>query len=125
MEFKTFVRRPFQVQAVEITDENMAEIAEMIGGKIKDFESESGETGGRYIQLNRQIIPNVGKALIGWWVTVLGDNFRCYAPKVFADQFNEIVLDSVLTNGQSNSISSEDAGLHLVNDNVDNRVDVV
>src|SRR3982750_4579462 len=67
MEFKTFVRRPFQVQAVEITEENMAEIAEMIGGKIKDFESESGETGSRYIQLNRQIIPNVGKALIGWW----------------------------------------------------------
>jgi len=86
----------------------MAEVAEMIGGRIKAEETESGSD---YIQLNRQIIPNVGKAYVGWWVTRLGENFRAYAPKVFQEQFNEIQPAS---NGQGN-LSSEDAGLRLIN----------
>lgn len=109
MEFKTFIRKPFQVQAVQITSENMEEVAIMIGGRIKVDES----TDIPFIQLNRQIIPNVGKAYIGWWVTQLGENFRCYATKVFHEQFDEVTTDQPLTNGQ------------IINNSDAERVDVV
>jgi len=120
MEFKTFVRKPFQVEAVEITPENMAEIAEMIGGRIKT-EDDSGVD---YIQLNRQIIPNVGKAYVGWWVTRLGENFRCYAPKVFFEQFSEIKVGEYGRITEGGNLSSEDAGLRLINSSDPAPVDV-
>lgn len=82
MEFIQFVRKPFAVDAVEITVENMEEVAELIG----DVRTKGEVT---YIQLDRRIIPNVGRAYVGWWLTRLGDNYRCYAPKVFNEQFIE------------------------------------
>ncbi len=47
MEFTTFVRKPFTVEVVEVTDENIAEIAELVGTlRCK-------EDGSRYIHVDR------------------------------------------------------------------------
>lgn len=82
MNYKTFVRRPFTVVAVEITEENIADIAKHIGElKMKDDET--------YIQLDRRVVPNVSKAQIGWFITRMDGNYRAYAPKVFEEQFTE------------------------------------
>ncbi len=80
MEFTTYIRRPFTVEAVEITEENIEEVAEFIGTVKED-------KGKKYIQLNRRLVPNVTRASVGWWLTILGDNYRCYAPKFFEAQF--------------------------------------
>lgn len=82
MEFNQFVRRPFTVEAIEITAENIEEVASLVG-KLQT----KGET--TFIALNRRIVPNIGRAYVGWWMTRLGDNYRCYAPKVFKGQFIE------------------------------------
>lgn len=75
-----YVRKPFAVKAVRITEENIEELAEQLGEvKVKGRE--------KYISLDRRIVPNVGRAFVGWWVTRLGDNLRCYSNKVFRDQF--------------------------------------
>jgi hypothetical protein len=84
VEFKQFIRTPFQVEALEITEENFEEVAALIGQiRTKD--------GATFIALDRRIIPNVHRASVGWFVTRLGDNYRCYAPKVFNEQFIECV----------------------------------
>lgn len=84
MEFKTFIRRPFQVEAIEITEENLEEVAALVGQiRTKD--------GATFIALDRRIIPNVHRAYVGWYLTCLGENYRCYAPKVFTEQFIESV----------------------------------
>jgi len=80
MEFEPFVRRPFRVEAIEITLENMSEIAELIG----DVRTKDGTT---FIAIDRRIVPNVNRAFAGWWMTRLNDNYRCYNPKVFREQF--------------------------------------
>lgn len=78
--FTSFVRRPFVVEAVQITEENIDELAAMLGEvKIKDDE--------KHILLDRRIVPNIKRAFIGWWVTKLDDNLRCYSPKVFEKEF--------------------------------------
>jgi hypothetical protein len=80
MEFTKYVRRPFTVEAVIITEENMEEIAKLVG----DIRTEEGTT---FIRLDRRIVPNINRAFAGWYLTKLGDNYRCYSPKVFLEQF--------------------------------------
>ena len=80
MEFTTFIRKPFTVEAVEITDDNIIEVAKLIG-ELRT----KGDT--PFIQLDRRLVPNVQRAYIGWFVTRLGENFRAYSPRVFNEQF--------------------------------------
>jgi hypothetical protein len=83
MEYAVFARKPFKVQALEITKENMGEIAEMIG------ELRENERGIPYISVNRRIIPNIFRAHIGFWVTVMGEDrrIRCMTRNTFLNQF--------------------------------------
>lgn len=83
MEFTTFVRKPFTVSAVEVTEENIAEIAELIG----DLREKNGKP---YIAVDRRVVPNVFSVYIGYWFTKIGDNkYRCYVKRVFKQQFVE------------------------------------
>lgn len=78
--FNQYVRTPFSVEAAIITEENVEQIAQLVG----TIRTKNGE---KYIALDRRIVPNISRAYIGWYVTRLGDNFRCYSPKVFVEQF--------------------------------------
>jgi len=85
MEFITFVRKPFTVEAVEVTEDNIAEIAEMIGNLRHK------ENGTPYIAVNRRLVPNLFRVYVGFWLTKMGDtdNIRCYSKRVFNQQFLE------------------------------------
>lgn len=80
MEFTNFVRRPFKVEAVRITAENIDQIASAIGTiRMKGDE--------KFIVIDKRIVPNMPRAYIGWWVTRFNDNYRCYSNKIFNEQF--------------------------------------
>ncbi len=83
MDFNTFVRKPFAVDAVEVTEENIAELAKLVG---KLHEKEDGSP---YIQVDRRLVPTVFRVFPGFWLTKMGDNVRCYSKSVFAKQFIE------------------------------------
>lgn len=80
MDFSTFVRKPFYVEAVEITKENLAEVAEFVGDLRKT------EEGVPFIQVTRRGI-NVDRVFPGFWMTKMGDNIHCYSKRVFKQQF--------------------------------------
>lgn len=84
MIFNTYTRKPFVVEAVEITDENIEAVAKLIGvdGEVKTKDD------ARYITIDKRIVPNIHRAFVGWWLTRMGDNLRCYSPKIFTDQFD-------------------------------------
>lgn len=79
-DFETFIRTPFVVKATKITEANIEDVAQMLG----EVRTKGDE---KYIALDRRVVPNVSRAFVGWWVTVLNGNIRCYAPKVFKEQF--------------------------------------
>lgn len=81
MDTITFVRKPFVVQAVEVTLENMEEIAKDIGKLRKD------ENDKPYIYVDRRIVQNAYKVWPGFWVTYMGDKIHCYSRKAFNEQF--------------------------------------
>jgi len=83
MEFKDYIRNPFTIKATEVTEDNFEEIAALCGKSI-----EHTQKGDRFILVNRRIIPNGTKIFLGWWITVMEDNIRCYPPRSFHAQFS-------------------------------------
>ena len=85
MEFTgTYTRKPFAVEAIEITEENIALLAPLLG-ELKE------KDGVPFIALDKRIVPNIHRAFIGWWVTRMDDNLRCYSPKIFEEQFELLI----------------------------------
>lgn len=103
-DFETFVRTPFVVRATKITEENIADVAQMIG----ELRTRNNE---QFIALDRRVVPNVSRAFVGWWVTVLNGNIRCYAPKVFKEQFEVAPEDGVF----SFNVVTEEVDLPFIN----------
>lgn len=88
MEFTgTYSRKPFVVEAIQITEENIDELAALPLGEVKE------KDGSKFIALDKRIVPNIHRAFVGWWVTRMDDNLRCYSPKIFEEQFEEASED--------------------------------
>lgn len=81
MNFTTFVRKPFVVDAVEVTTENISEVAKYVG------DLREKEDGTPYILVDRRLVPNVARVFPGFFMTKMGENVRCYSRKIFKDQF--------------------------------------
>lgn len=81
MQFSEFVRKPFIVEAVEVTPENMAEVAKYVG------ELREKDDGTPFIYVDRRLVPNVFRVYPGFYMTRMGDHIRCYSKKVFTEQF--------------------------------------
>lgn len=81
MQFDTYTRKPFVVEAVEITEENLFEIAKFVGTVRKMGDGKS------FIQVDRRLVPNIDRVYPGFFLTRMGDNIRCYSPKIFKQQF--------------------------------------
>ncbi|MET0785901.1 MAG: hypothetical protein ABWY25_04285 [Paenisporosarcina sp.] len=87
MDTAVFVRKPFTVEAVEVTRENIGEVAEFVGILRENND------GTPYIQVDRRLVPNVYRVYPGFWMTRMGDNIRCYSKKIFKNQFTEVTPD--------------------------------
>ena len=81
LEFTEFVRKPFVVGAVEVTEENIEEVAKYVG------DLKSKDDGTPYIQVDRKLVPNIYRVFPGFFMTRMGDNVRCYSRRVFLEQF--------------------------------------
>lgn len=83
MQFDTFVRKPFLVEAVEITEENIEELAKFIGTLKRKG------NGTPFIQVDSTKVPNIPRVYPGYWLTRMGKKTRCYSQRVFKQEFTE------------------------------------
>jgi hypothetical protein len=83
MNFTTFVRKPFVVEAVEITSENIGDVAKYVGD-LREMED-----GTPYILVDDRLVPNVTRVFPGFFMTKIGGKVRCYSKKIFKEQFIE------------------------------------
>jgi hypothetical protein len=112
MEFNKYVRRPFSVEAIQITKENIEEVAKLVGTyHVKD--------GVGYISLDRRIVPLVKRAYLGWWITFLDDTYRCYTSKLFKSQFidQEPVMAWSFEEGNMSEIMDREGWNYLIEQN--------
>lgn len=109
LEFTNYVRKPFAVEAIEVTEENIRDVARGLNIGTVKFDEETGEP---YILVDKKKIPNVNRVHPGYFVTKMGNNIRCYNPQVFPQQFTEITEDILQAmediNGEGEWIEPDD-----------------
>lgn len=82
--YSDFCRKPFVIEAVEVTDDNIAEISKFVGNL------ETMPDGSVFIRVDRRLVPNVFRVFPGYYMTRMGEHIRCYSKKVFFEQFAEM-----------------------------------
>jgi hypothetical protein len=89
MQFEDFARRPFVIEAVQITEDNIHDVCALIG---HDVLTEDGRT---FIVVNKRIVPQGRRAQIGWWVTRRDEEYRTYSEGSFRNQFIRTDVEEV------------------------------
>lgn len=96
LHFDTFVRKPFTVEAIQVTEENLKSVAKLIGQVQRE------PNGTRYIQTYKRKVPNITRVYVGYWVTKVenSDAIRAYSDRTFKNQFvKKTPLMNVLATG--------------------------
>lgn len=85
-----FVRKPFFVDAVKVTEENLDAVAKWCGGVVKTVAASGERKEASYIKVDvqRPLHENQTKAFPGSWVLASGSNFKVYTNKAFRASFD-------------------------------------
>lgn len=91
LETVKYVRKPFYIDAVQVTAENLADVAKWADGDVRSDEN------AKYIhvRVHRPINDRQSKAYVGDWVLYAGTGFKVYTPKAFAQSFELAPDDAV------------------------------
>jgi hypothetical protein len=83
----TYVRKPFEVEAVEVTEENIEDVAKWCDGKV--LAEGDDETPKLFIKVRvaRALNERQTKAFPGDWVLYAGTGYKVYTPKAFHKTF--------------------------------------
>jgi hypothetical protein len=87
MKTHKFARKPFYVDAVRVSEDNIAEVAEWCQGEVLSDGDE-----GKYVKVrvHRPLTDRQTKAFIGDWVLYAGTGFKVYTPKAFDKSFEKV-----------------------------------
>ena len=88
IETRKYVRKPFEVRALQVTEENFEEVAKWCGGSIVTTRSPEGETK-RYIKVNvsRPLNERQTQAYVGDWLLEADKGLKVYADGPFVRNF--------------------------------------
>ena len=94
METRRFARKPFFVDAVRVTSENMERVAEWCQGDVNTIDT--GQSEERYVKVrvHRPMNDRQTQAFVGDWVLYAGTGFKVYTPKAFEKSFEEVTASS-------------------------------
>jgi hypothetical protein len=91
-ETSRYARKPFYIDAIQVTKDNLKEVAEWCNGDIR-IDSENN----KYIRVRVYLPKNEQqtKAYVGHWVLFAGTGYKVYTPKAFASSFEYAPLEPV------------------------------
>lgn len=84
METTKFTRKPFEVEAVQVTDQNIDEVASWCQGEVITLD------GVKHIKVRvlRVINERQTQAFVGDWVLYAGTGYKVYPDKAFKKSFS-------------------------------------
>lgn len=102
MDYEAYVRKPFRVQAILVTEENIEEIAGLTG-KLEEKDDST-----RYIEVDRRKVPNVFKIYVGFFLTKMDKQYRAYPPQIFEKLFvkNDDDLEKLIKDLNGRTLST-------------------
>lgn len=89
MKTEKYARKPFIIEAVQVTEENMAEVAKWCGGTIETAERGSRKVKFIQVPVSRPANERQKKAFVRDFVLYAGKGYKCYPPKAFDDCFEK------------------------------------
>lgn len=86
MQTTRFLRKSFEVDAVQVTAENISEVAKWCQGKVID------ENGTKHIKVRveRVLTDKQTMAFVGDWVLYAGKGYKVYTNKAFQQSFDPV-----------------------------------
>lgn len=91
-----FVRKPFYVDGVRVTKENIEEVAQWCGGTIKETQpKDKNKKPSRYIEVevHRPMNERQKRAFTGDWVLQAENGFKVYTDPALKNTFEIAVLN--------------------------------
>jgi hypothetical protein len=85
METTKFVRKPFEVEAVKVTESNLEEVSSWCQGEVQT----DGVRSFIKVRVARALNDRQTKAYPGDWVLYAGTGFKVYTEKAFRKTFEE------------------------------------
>jgi hypothetical protein len=89
LEIKTYFRKSFDVKAVQVTADNIHQVAKWCGGEVRKTSHSDPKKVRKYIQVTviRAINDKQTQAFIGDWVLCTKSGFKVYVDKAFNESF--------------------------------------
>ena len=84
MQTTKYTRKTFDVDAVQVTAENMAEVAEWCSGKLGQDDKDQAFI---KVKIHRPLSERQTRAYVGDWVLFAQNGFKVYTPKAFENGF--------------------------------------
>jgi len=91
-----FVRKPFVIEAVEVTAENIEQVAKWCSGEVFTTgpktvpEAEPGNLKYVKVKVQHPLNERQTRAFVRDWVLKAGSGFKVYTPKAFANSFERV-----------------------------------
>lgn len=92
LQIETYVRRAFPVKAVEVTDDNIYDVAKWCGGEIRTSRIPN-QKAQKFIkvEVRNPLNDRQTRAFPGDWVLFAEEQFKVYTPKAFEMSFEKQV----------------------------------
>lgn len=85
-----FIRKPFLIDGIQVTEENMDEVAVWCKAPIQTTDS-----GQRYVAVDTKnpLKQRHAQAFVGDWVLYARAGYKVYTPQAFAKSFEEVQVE--------------------------------
>lgn len=103
VETKTYQRKPFEVEAIQVTEENFEQIAAWCGGSIVTVQESQDDVlmapEKRHISVDvaRPLSRRQTEAYVGDWILYASKGFKVYADRPFRKNFEEKLEELFVT----------------------------
>lgn len=104
LNIQQYQRKPFPVEAVQVTLDNMQEVAEWCGGEIVLDKQGSRLVNFIKIEVQHAISERQKKAFLEDWVLKTNSGFKCYSSRAFPKNFDPVPVEELKNSVTANEL---------------------
>lgn len=87
-----YARKPFYVEAVQVTAENIQEVAKWCSGQVYHVAEANGDHTFIKVKVKRPLSARQTKAFVGDWVLKAGTGYKVYTSDAFDKSFDTLTI---------------------------------
>lgn len=92
---RNFARKPFSVEAIQVTEKNLEDVADWCGGEIRTQHVSGGDKRYIKVRVHHPISDRQTRAYIGDWVTRSASGHKVYNDNAFTKSFDPVIDNGV------------------------------